>query len=117
MSVNGVYILSFSSTLLEKADLLHIVHLADKQLRAKNPVFTGLMDAVAGSSARMEISNLQYNPVMHSGEVMKTSLAGWVQTTYNLEAHLELGSNFFPHGMKDAEGNVYYVLFFIDQTS
>ena len=65
----------------------------------------------------MEISNLELIPVLHSEQVMQTSLTDWVRSVYKIEAVLELGSNFFPHGMKDSEGNEYYVLFFIDYVS
>jgi hypothetical protein len=91
-----------------------VVQVADRMLRAKNPAFKQLMEEEMAPRTPIEIANLQHMAVFHTPQTMQATLAGWLKHKYNVPYEPVVGKNFFPHGMRDAQGKENYVLFYFD---
>jgi hypothetical protein len=72
------------------------------------------MDSLTGTKTPIEIANLEYSRMMHSPQAMQSSMGGWLKKQYNLDFAPSMGENFFPHGMRNQQGQENFFLFYFD---
>ncbi len=107
--------LAFTSEPLEADMLRAYLARAEKGLRHEQPAYQALMDSLAGSQVPIEVANVQIVPAMHTPQTMQTTLAGWIAKQHEVRFEPQMGVNFFPHGMRDAQGRESYLLVYVDR--
>jgi hypothetical protein len=112
-SVKGLYIFAFTPEQLNLDHLKAVVKIAEGMLMNKNPSFKQLMAQMLPQT-RVEIGNMQLIPLMHTPQTMQTTLMGWLKKSYSVAFQPTVDKNFFPHGMKDPQGEENFILFYFD---
>ena len=107
-----VYIMAFAPSKLQDSSLVEMCRASSAMLSAKDENFNrkmGLMDR----STRMTFSNQLYSPIMHTPQVMMSTLGGWLKNE-NAPFDPKTGENFFVHGLKDANGAENFVMYYFE---
>jgi hypothetical protein len=112
--IKTLYILTFTPEKLGGKMLQDVAFSAAHMLTAKDAAFKQLMDSLLGTKTPIEIANLEYNRMMHSPQVMQSSMGGWLKNKFNLAFNPSMGENFFPHGMRNQQGQENFILFYFD---
>jgi hypothetical protein len=64
--------------------------------------------------ARLEISNPEFNPAVHTPTNMQTLIGEWLQKQFNVACHPIPDNNLFLHGMRNPQGRQNIFLFYFD---
>ena len=114
LNVKGLYVMVFAPEKQEAEKLKEITEVADRMLREKDLNFKQLIEQQMASNTKMNITGVQYAPLMHTPQSMQTTLMGWLKKAHNVEFKPLLGKTFFPHGMKQPDGNETFIFFYFD---
>jgi len=109
-----VYIMAFTPQKLDHNLLSEMVGAARTLLEGKDPAFKKAVNQSIADHAGIKVSNQILIPFMHTPQIMRTTLEGWLRNE-NLIPSLAPGETFFPHGLRDEQGRENFILFYFHQ--
>jgi hypothetical protein len=111
-SLQTLYMMAFTPAKMDNNSLMGMCRAAANMLSAKDQAFAQRM-GLLNNETRITFSNQLYSPIMHSPQVMQSTLGGWLKNE-NTPFDPKLGDNFFFMGLKDPAGADNFVLFYFD---
>ena len=109
-ALKTVYIMAFTPRKMDDKSLIGMCRTAGDMLSAKDKVFASRM-ALVEKTTPMHFSNQIFIPTMHDPQRMTATMGGWMKNQ-KVSFIPMAGDTFFPHGMRDSEGEEHFVLFY-----
>lgn len=111
--IKALYIVAFTPAKLDRNELMSVTHMATDKLKAKDPLFKQRMEEMPPKT-RLEITNAEFNPAVHTPTNMQTLMGDWLKNQYNVNFNPTPDNNFFLHGMRNPQGRQNIFLFYFD---
>jgi hypothetical protein len=111
--IKALYVVAFTPAKMDQNELMSVTHLAMDKLKAKDSLFKQRVKEMP-PEARLEITNLEFIPAVHTPANMQTLMGDWLKNQYNVTFNPTPDNNFFLHGMRNPQGRQNIFLFYFD---